>query len=107
MGVRVQGVGNNDPAQDAHYFNLAAEMWWTLAAKLGRGEMVLPWKDDVLKKQMLGREEVYRQVDGVKVYGLDDEYWAKLYLNFSAWNRLSRSVVTVASSDCGFWVVAA
>ena len=72
MGVRVQGVGNNDPAQDAHYFNLAAEMWWTLAAKLGRGEMVLPWKDDVLKKQMLGREEVYRQVDGVKVYGRED-----------------------------------
>lgn len=34
--------------------------------------MVLPWKDDVLKKQMLGREEVYRQVDGVKVYGRED-----------------------------------
>jgi hypothetical protein len=72
MGIAITGVNNNDAAFDGHYFNVAAEMWWQLAGKLRQREIILPWDDEVLKKQLLNREEVYREVGGRKVYGRED-----------------------------------
>jgi len=71
MGVEIQAVGNNAPARDPHYFNLAAEQWWQLNDKLKRGELIIP-ADEILKKQLLNKEEVHVERDGVKVFGRPD-----------------------------------
>ncbi len=71
MGVEITPVANNSPARDPHYFNLAAEQWWTLNAKLKNAEVIIP-ADEVLKKQLLNKEEVWTEKDGKKIYGRED-----------------------------------
>lgn len=98
MGVAIEPVNNNDPAADPHYFNLAAEMWWQLAGKLKNCEVILPWKDDVLKKQLLNKEEVWRQAaSGEKIYGRED---GRLQL-------MPKSKVSTKSPDRGDAIVGA
>jgi hypothetical protein len=71
MGVEITAVANNSPARDPHYFNLAAEQWWTLNDKLKRSEVIIP-ADELLKKQLLNKEETFVERDGVKIYGRTD-----------------------------------
>ncbi|WP_043586936.1 hypothetical protein [Geminisphaera colitermitum] len=70
-GIKISGVKNNDAPMDNHYFNLAAEHWWTFAKKVKSNFWILP-HDEVLKRQLCSREEVYRKVGDKKVYGRED-----------------------------------
>jgi hypothetical protein len=72
MGIPIIGVHNNEKPWDAHYFNLAAEMWWQLARRLRQREVILDWEDGTLKKQLLNKQEVFREVEGRKVHGRED-----------------------------------
>jgi hypothetical protein len=72
MGIKIRGVKNNATPADAHYFNLAAEMWWQFRRKVERGDLILPERDEVLKKQLVTREQVWRMVGDKKVYGRED-----------------------------------
>ena len=70
-GIPIVGVKNNDPARDKHYYNLAAEQWWSFAKGVRATRWILP-RDEVLKRQLCSRDEVFREVDGKKVFGRED-----------------------------------
>jgi len=70
-GIPITGVNNNDKPRDPHYTNLAAEQWWTFAKGVRDNRWILP-QDEVLKRQLCSRDEVYREVDGKKVFGRED-----------------------------------
>jgi len=70
-GIHIEGVRNNAPATDTHYFNLVAQQWWTFAKQVGQCAWILP-HDETLKRQACTREQNFVLVAGVKQFGRED-----------------------------------
>ncbi|HBJ87139.1 MAG TPA: hypothetical protein DDZ88_25420, partial [Verrucomicrobiales bacterium] len=70
-GIHIEGVRNNAEPTDPHYFNLAAQQWWTFAKQVNQCAWVLP-HDETLKRQACTREQNFVVVDGVKQFGRED-----------------------------------